>query len=120
MSDHVNEPILSEAVEYNGLYYLSGQIGTVPETGAFAGNTIEAQAAQVAGNIEAVLRKLGMTMKNILKANCYLTDMANYESFNETYKKFFISRPARTCVAIRELPFGALCEIEVIAAREHT
>lgn len=110
--------ILSEATNYGDLYYLSGQIGTVPETGEFAGKDIASQAAQVAKNILAVLSKHGMDMSNILKANCYITDMANYADFNNVYKDFFIGRPARTCVAVKQLPFGALCEIEVVAAKK--
>lgn len=116
MSDQVTTPILSEAAKLGDLYYLSGQIGTDPATGSFVGEDIESQAAQVAENIKAVLAKLGLGMENILKANCYLTDMGNYDKFNAVYAKHFISRPARTCVAVKSLPFNALCEVEVIAS----
>ncbi len=114
----MSTPILSEATSCGELYFLSGQIGTVPETGEFAGDDILSQATQVAENISAVLKKHGMDMSNILKANCYITDMSNYADFNDVYKSFFISRPARTCVAVKQLPFGALCEIEVIALKK--
>lgn len=117
MSNNVSAPILSEAVNCGGLYYLSGQIGTSPETGALAGDTIEAQAAQAARNIEAVLKKNGLSMSDILRANCYLTDMDNYGRFNAVYAEHFTGLPARTCIAVKALPYGALCEIEVIASR---
>ncbi len=112
-----NTPILSDFTQYNNLYYLSGQVGTDPATGAFAGDTVEAQAAQAAKNLEAVLNRLGMDLNNVIRATCYLTDMANYGKFNEEYAKHFVSRPARTCIAVKALPFGALCEIEVIAVK---
>lgn len=114
----MSTPLLSEAMHYGDVYYFSGQIGTIPETGVFAENDIAAQTAQVARNIEAALKKYGMDMGNIIKANCYLSNMKNYEKFNAVYRQYFISRPARTCVAVMELPFGALCEIEVIALKK--
>ena len=115
MSEQNANPILSEAVRAGDLLFLSGQIGTDPASGKLAGSDIESQAQQVALNIAATLKKYGMGMENIIKANCYITDMENYSSFNTVYALHFVSRPARTCVAVKSLPFGALCEIEVVA-----
>ena len=115
----MSSPILSAYTNYGNLYYLSGQVGTDPATGAFAGDSVAAQAAQAAKNLESVLKELGMDMSNVIRATCYLTDMANYGKFNEEYAKHFVSRPARTCIAVKDLPFGALCEIEVIAVKNN-
>ena len=118
MSEEKKRPILSDAKCYGNLYFLSGQMGKLPGTDDFAGDCIKCQTKQTALNIEAVLNKYGMGMENIIKANCYLTDMANYKAFNEVYAEYFISSPTRTCVAVKELPFGALCEIEVVALKD--
>ena len=109
--------LLSEATHFGNLYYLSGQIGRLPGSSEFAGEDIASQAEQAAKNIEAVLQANGMGLENIIKANCYLTSMDNYGPFNEVYARYFTSAPSRTCVAVRELPFNALCEIEVVAVK---
>ena len=114
----MSKPILSPSKKIGQLIYVSGQVGFKPGTKEFAGEDVKSQAAQAAANIEAVLSDYNIGMENIVKANCYLTDMANYDKFNEAYGEKFVSAPVRTCVAVKTLPFGALCEIEVIASLE--
>jgi len=111
-----NKTLISEIVKNGNLFYLSGQIGRDPEIGKFTCEEIEGQVIQVAKNIETVLKNYDMGMENILKANCYLADMKYYARFNKVYARYFVSRPARTCIAVKSLPFDALCEIEVIAS----
>lgn len=120
MSDQNSNPILSDAVGAGELFFLSGQIGTDPSNGQLVGSDIEAQAEQAALNVVATLGKYGMSIENVVKANCYITDMDNYSKFNSVYARHFVSRPARTCVAVKSLPFGALCEIEVVALNKRT
>lgn len=118
MTSEFIRPLLSEVTRYENLFFFSGQIGKRPDTGELAGATITEQIEQVSRNIESALAKYGMSMSNIIKANCYLTDMSLYNDFNVIYAKHFTSSPARTCVAVKELPFGALCEIEVVAIKD--
>lgn len=112
----MSKVILSQSKKVGQLIYVSGQVGVNKETGEFVGEDVQSQAKQAAANIESVLSEYNVGMESIVKANCYLTDMANYASFNEAYGECFISLPVRTCVAVKDLPFGALCEIEVIAS----
>lgn len=95
--------------------YLSGQGGFRPEDGKVVPGGVKAEAEQVMKNIQAILEEAGVGLSNVVKANCYLLDMADFAAFNEVYEKYFIGKPARTCVAVRELPLGICCEVEVVA-----
>ncbi|MCR5439694.1 MAG: regulator, partial [Selenomonas sp.] len=77
--------------------------------------TIEEQAEQCCKNIEAVLKAAGTDMKHVVKTTCFLADIADFKAFNEVYARHFISKPARSCVAVKDLPAGALCEVEALA-----
>ncbi len=105
----------SQAMTVNGLLFTSGQVGFIPETGAVAGDTIEAQAEQVCKNIGAILEAAGTDFEHVVKTTCFLADMKDFAVFNGIYEKFFVSKPARSCVAVKELPRSLLCEIEAIA-----
>lgn len=89
----------------------------MPGNGEIAGDTVEIQAEQCCRNIRAILRANGMTFENVIKTTCFLADMKDFAAFNGVYEKYFVSKPARSCVAVRELPRQLLCEIEVIAAK---
>lgn len=95
--------------------YLSGQGGFRPEDGKIVPGGVKAEAEQVMKNIQSILEEAGADFSNVVKANCYLLDMADFAAFNEVYEKYFIGKPARTCVAVRELPLGICCEVEVVA-----
>ena len=107
----------SQAVMYGDMLYTSGQIGLDPATGAFAGDDIVTQAKQVCENLKAVLAEAGMTFDNVIKTTCFLAEISDFAAFNAIYADYFVSLPARSCVAAKDLPKGALCEIEVIAAK---
>ena len=100
----------SQAYVNNGVLYTSGQLGINPETGNLGGDTIEEQAE--------ILKAAGTDYEHVLKTTCFLADIADFGAFNEVYAKYFTSKPARSCFAVKDLPKGALCEIEVIAAVE--
>jgi 2-iminobutanoate/2-iminopropanoate deaminase len=102
---------------YGDMLYTSGQIGLDPATGAFAGDDIATQAKQVCENLKAVLAEAGMTFDNVIKTTCFLAEISDFAAFNAIYADYFVSLPARSCVAAKDLPKGALCEIEVIAAK---
>lgn len=104
-----------QAVATEDFLFTSGQIPVKPETGEVAGDTVEEQAEQVMRNVEAVLEAAGMGTGNVLKTTCFLADMKDFGAFNEVYGRHFTSCPARSCVAVKELPKGVLCEMEVIA-----
>ena len=106
----------SQGYEVNGLVYTSGQIGVDPATG-IAPEGIEAQAHRSCQNVAAVLEAGGADLSKVFKTTCFLADMADFAAFNEVYAKFFISKPARSCVAVKTLPKGVLCEIEAIAVK---
>lgn len=108
----------SQAMILNDVVFTSGQIPVVPETGELAGDTIEAQAEQVMKNLDAVLKEAGTSFENAVKTTCFLADMADFAAFNEIYAKYFVNKPARSCVAVKTLPKNVLCEVEVIAAIE--
>lgn len=105
----------SQAIVSGGLVFTSGQIPLDPKTGAIVGGDIAAQAEQVMKNLSAVLEASGSSLKKAVKTVCFLRDMADFAAFNEVYAKYFTEKPARSCVAVRELPKGALVEVEVIA-----
>ena len=98
------------------LIFTSGQIPVDPATGAIA-EGITAQAEQSCKNVGAILSAAGVGFENVVKTTCFLADMGDFAAFNEVYAKFFTSKPARSCVAVRELPKGVLCEIEAIALK---
>ena len=105
----------SQAIVTNGLVFASGQILVDPATCAPAGDTIDTQAEQSCKNVAAILAAAGSDMTKVVKTTCFLADMADFAKFNEIYAKYFISCPARSCVAAKALPKGVLCEIEAIA-----
>ena len=105
----------SQAIVTNGLVFASGQIPVDPATGAPAGDTIATQAEQSCKNVAAILAAAGSDMTKVVKTTCFLADMADFAKFNEIYAKYFVSCPARSCVAAKALPKGVLCEIEAIA-----
>ncbi len=105
----------SQAYSANGFLFTSGQLGLDPSTGA-AGCTIEEQAEQSCKNIGAILTAAGVTFDHVVKTTCFLADMNDFAAFNAVYARYFTGNPARSCVAVRTLPKGMLCEIEAIAA----
>lgn len=105
----------SQAIISGGLVFTSGQIPVDPATGVIAGETIVEQAKQVMANLQVVLVAAGTTPERAVKTTCFLADMADFAAFNEIYAQTFTSKPARSCVAVRTLPKGVLCEVEVIA-----
>lgn len=107
----------SQAIRTRGTVYLSGQIAIDPAVGKIVATTIEEQAEQCCRNIEAVLAAAETDMEHVVKTTCFLADIADFKAFNEVYAKHFVSKPARSCVAVKDLPAGALCEIEAIAIR---
>ena len=107
----------SQAIEANGVLYLSGQIAIDPSVGKIVAADIEGQAEQCCKNVEAVLAEAGVDMSAVVKTTCFLADIADFKKFNAIYEKHFISKPARSCVAVKDLPASALCEIEVIAVK---
>ena len=107
----------SQAIKVNGLLYTSGQIAIDPTVGKIVATTIEEQTEQCCKNLAAILDAAGYDFSEVFKTTCFLADIADFKKFNEVYAKYFISKPARSCVAVKNLPAGALCEIELIAAK---
>ena len=105
----------SQAVWAGNFLYLSGMMPIDPETGALEPADITLQAQRIMKNVEAVLAEAGLSQENVVKTTCFLSDMANFGAFNAVYGAYFSSKPARSCVAVRELPKSALVEVEVIA-----
>lgn len=105
----------SQAVEVNGMIYTSGQIPLDPASGKLVKGGIEEQADRAIRNVMAVLEEAGTSADKVIKTMCFLADMGDFADFNEVYARYFTEKPARSCVAVKELPKGALCEIEVIA-----
>ena len=106
----------SQGYEANGFVYTSGQIPIDPATGAVV-EGIAAQADQSCRNVGAILEAAGIGFEQVIKTTCFLADMDDFAAFNEVYAKYFLSKPARSCVAVRTLPKGVLCEIEAIAVK---
>lgn len=106
----------SQGYEANGFVITSGQIPVEPATGTIP-EGIAAQAEQSCKNVAAVLAAAGVQMDKVIKTTCFLADMADFSAFNEVYARHFISNPARSCVAVKTLPKGVLCEIEAIAVK---
>ena len=105
----------SQAIAVGNLVFTSGQIPLDPETGVLVGDNITEQAHRVCKNLEAVLTAAGSSLENAVKTVCFLSDMADFAAFNEVYATYFTDKPARSCVAVKQLPKGALVEIEVVA-----
>ena len=105
----------SQAVKANGLLFTSGQIAINPATNTVEAKTIEEQTTQVCENLKAVVEAAGTTMDTVVKTVCFLADINDFAKFNEIYGGYFTSKPARSCVAVKDLPKGVLCEVEVIA-----
>ncbi len=105
----------SQAVAVNGFLFTSGQVALMPGTGEIAGTTIEEQAERVMQNLKAILEENGVGFENVVKTTCFIADMNDFAAFNEIYGKYFTSKPARSCVAVKQLPKNLLCEVEVIA-----
>lgn len=106
----------SQAKEVGGFIFTSGQIPVNPATGEFP-EGITAQAEQSCKNVGAILEAAGSSFENVVKTTCFLADISDFAAFNEVYAKYFTSKPARSCVAVKEIPKGALCEIEAIAVK---
>lgn len=108
----------SQAVEINGTLYVSGQIPLAPETGKLVEGDITAQVEQVFKNISAILDAAGYSFSDVVKSTCLLSDMGNFKPMNEVYGRYYsANHPARAAFAVKELPLGALVEIETIAAK---
>ena len=105
----------SQGIIAGDFFFASGQIAIIPETGEIAEATIEAQTEQVMKNIGNLLAAAGVDYSKVVKTSCFLADMGDFGAFNEIYAKYFTSKPARSCVAVKTLPKNVLCEVEVIA-----
>jgi 2-iminobutanoate/2-iminopropanoate deaminase len=106
----------SQGFEANGFVITSGQIPVDPATGAVP-EGIAAQTQQSCKNVGAILQAAGTDFDRVLKTTCFLADMGDFAAFNQVYAKYFASKPARSCVAVKDLPKGVLCEIEAIAVK---
>jgi len=106
----------SQAIIADKFLFASGQIPINPETGNVEASTIEEQAVQVCKNIGAILIEAGCGYENVVKTTCFLADMNDFSAFNSVYEKYFTQKPARSCVAVKQLPKNVLCEVEVIAS----
>lgn len=105
----------SQAVAAGGFLYASGQIPINPETGNVEAQGITAQAEQAMINVGEILKAAGAAYDRVVKTTCFLADIADFAAFNEVYAKYFTHNPARSCVAVKDLPKGVLCEVEVVA-----
>ena len=108
----------SQAISANGFLFTSGQIAIIPETGEIDGTTIEAQADRVCNNLKALLEANGLGFEDVVESVCFLADMGDFAAFNAVYGKYFTSKPARSCVAVKTLPKNVLCEVELIAVEK--
>lgn len=108
----------SQAIEVANLVFTSGQIPLNPETGVLEGSDIKEQTHRVCKNLKAVLEASGTSLEKAVKTTCFLSNMDDFAKFNEIYAEYFTGKPARSCVAVKELPKGALVEVEVIAEKE--
>lgn len=108
----------SQAIEVNGFLFASGQIPLCPKTGEVVGTTIEEQTKRACENVKGILEAAGLTFADVVKTTCFLSDIGDFGAFNGVYAEYFTGKPARSCVAVKDLPKGVLCEIEVIAVTE--
>lgn len=108
----------SQAIEVNGFVYASGQLPIDPATGAFPEGGVKEQTRQSILNVKAILEESGLALSNVVKTTVYLADMGDFAAMNEVYSQFFAQPfPARSAIAVKALPKGALVEVEVVAAR---
>ncbi len=108
----------SQAIEVNGFVYASGQLPIDPATGAFPEGGVKEQTRQSLLNVKAILEEAGLALSNVVKTTVYLADMGDFATMNEVYSQFFAQPfPARSAIAVKALPKGALVEVEVVAAR---
>ena len=105
----------SQAVVFNGMVFTSGQIPINPENGQVEAKTIESQTEQVMKNLGEVLKAAGSSFEKAVKTTCFLANISDFAAFNEVYANYFVTKPARSCVAVKDLPKGVLVEVEVIA-----
>lgn len=105
----------SQGIIVNGIAFFSGQIPLSAETGEVIGATIEEQTEQVMKNVAALLESQNASFSDVVKTTCFLADMGDFAAFNGIYAKYFTGKPARSCVAVKALPKGVLCEVETIA-----
>ena len=105
----------SQGIIANGMLFASGQIPIIPETGNIAEGDITIQATQVMVNVGEILKAAGTDYEHVVKTTCFLAEMADFAAFNAVYEKYFTGKPARSCVAVKQLPKDVLCEVEVIA-----
>lgn len=108
----------SQAVTLGNLIFTSGQIPLNPETGLLEGENITEQTHRVCKNLDAVLSAAGGSLKSAVKTVCFLANMTDFAAFNQVYAQYFTEKPARSCVAVKDLPKGALVEVEVVAEKE--
>ena len=108
----------SQAIAANGFVFTSGQVPIDPKAGKIVATTIEEQTEQVMKNLGEVLKEAGSSFENAVKTTCFLADMGDFAKFNEVYAKYFVNKPARSCVAVKTLPKNVLCEVEAIAVAE--
>ena len=105
----------SQAVKAGGFLFTSGQIAINPQTNTVEAKTIAQQTQQVCENLKAVCEAGGTSLDRVVKTVCFLADINDFAEFNEVYGRYFTGKPARSCVAVKDLPKGVLCEVEVIA-----
>lgn len=105
----------SQGIIIDHMLYASGQIPIIPETGAIAEGDISVQAEQAIKNVGEILKEAGSSYENVVKTTCFLADMNDFGAFNAVYERYFTGKPARSCVAVKQLPKNVLCEVEVIA-----
>lgn len=108
----------SQGMVINNILFTSGQIPLDPATGEVVGNNISEQTEQVMKNLGGILEEAGSSYEKTVKTLCFLADINDFAAFNEVYAKYFTEKPARSCVAVKDLPKGVLCEVEVIASVE--
>lgn len=108
----------SQAIVHGGLLYTSGQIAINPASGQVEAATIEGQTEQVMKNLGALLAEAGIDFTKVIKTTCFLADMGDFATFNGIYEQYFVSKPARSCVAAKQLPKNVLVEVELIAAMD--
>ena len=106
----------SQAIVHGGLLFTSGQIAINPASGQVEADTIEGQTEQVMKNLAALLEEAGASFDSVIKTTCFLSDMADFAAFNAIYGAYFVSKPARSCVAAKQLPKNVLVEVDLIAA----
>ena len=107
----------SQAIKTGDLLFLSGVMPINPATSELEPNDIELQAKRIMSNIDALLKEAGYSVDNVVKTTCFLADINDFAKFNEVYADYFTSKPARSCVAVKDLPKKALVEVEVIASK---